>query len=146
MKPGRFGVRHAGLAVVLVAVGIQFVPVDRSNPPVRQEVDAPKDVQAILRRACYDCHSNRTRWPWYARVAPASWLVAWDVHEARKDLNFSEWPVFDFGQQEDLLGAVAKQMKKGKMPLQRYLWFHPDARLTPGERARLLAWARGEGD
>lgn len=135
---------HVALAILAVAIGIQFVPVDRSNPPVAQEVDAPEDVHALLRRACYDCHSNETRWPWYSRVAPASWLVAWDVHEGRDDLNFSDWPVFDFGLQEDLLGGVAKQLKEDRMPLDRYLWLHPEARLTAAERARLLAWARGE--
>jgi len=144
VSPKRPGPAHLLLAFVLAAIGIQFVPVARTNPPVQHDVGAPKDVEALLRRSCYDCHSNETRWPWYAHVAPASWLVAYDVHEARKGLNFSEWPVFDFGEQEDLLGDVAKQVSRGRMPQRRYLLLHPEARLTSEERARLLAWARGE--
>ena len=75
------------LGVILLAA--QLVPVDRSNPPVQGEVAAPSEVRAILRRACYDCHSNAVRWPWYGRVAPVSWLLERDVREGRKEVNFS---------------------------------------------------------
>ncbi len=127
------------LAALVVS---QFVPVDRSNPPVRRDTDAPADVRAILRRSCYDCHSNETRWPWYSRVAPVSWLVAHDVEEGRGEINFSEWRVADFdGREEDLRG-IEKQIVKGEMPLRMYLWMHPDARLSDRDRATLLAWAR----
>jgi hypothetical protein len=132
------------VAALVLAVAIQFVPVERSNPPVETEVDAPKDVAALLRRSCYDCHSNETRWPWYSRVAPASWVVAWDVGRAREDMNFSEWPVFDFELQEDMLADVVKQLERGRMPLTSYVVMHPQANLRPAERARLIAWARGE--
>jgi hypothetical protein len=79
------------LAIVLLLVVIQFVPVDRSNPPVTSEVPASPEARAVLRRACYDCHSNETVWPWYSKVAPVSWLVARDVHKGREELNFSTW-------------------------------------------------------
>ena len=78
-----------GLVVALVA--IQLVPVDRTSPPVTADIAAPANVRAVLKRACYDCHSNETTWPWYSRVAPVSWLVARDVREGRKELNFSDW-------------------------------------------------------
>jgi hypothetical protein len=64
------------LAVVIVLVGIQFIPVNRSNPPVEEEILVSPEVKAILKRACYDCHSNETIWPGYSRVAPVSWLLA----------------------------------------------------------------------
>ena len=76
--------KYAVLALAAVFVAIQLVPVHRDNPPVASDLDAPADVKSILRRACYDCHSNETRWPWYAYVAPVSWLVAHDVEEGRR--------------------------------------------------------------
>src|SRR5688572_19601769 len=79
------------LGILLLLVAIQFVPVDRVNPPVEAEVPALANVRAILRRACYDCHSNETVWPWYSQVAPVSWLVVRDVREGREELNFSTW-------------------------------------------------------
>ncbi len=66
---------------VLVLAGIQFIPVNRSNPPVEEEILASPEVKTILKRACYDCHSHETIWPSYSRVAPVSWLLAWDVGE-----------------------------------------------------------------
>ncbi len=78
------------IAVLIIAlVAIQLVPVDRTNPPVETEVPATVEVRSILRRACYDCHSNETVWPWYTRIAPISLLVARDVHEGREALNLS---------------------------------------------------------
>ena len=129
-------------AILVAAVAAQLVPVQRDNPPVRMEVAAPADVRAILERSCYDCHSNHTRWPWYSRVAPVSWLVASDVHKGRKEINFSEWPMFDFKEQDHLLEQVDKQITRGKMPLPVYLIMHGDAQLRPADREKLLAWAR----
>ena len=76
--------------VVLIVVGILSVafPVDHTNPPVTGEIEAPEEVIAILRRACYDCHSNETKWPWYSYVAPVSWLVSDDVRDGRKTHEF----------------------------------------------------------
>src|SRR5450759_484008 len=78
-------------AVVVALGAIQLIPVDRTNPPVQKEMPAPPDVQAILRRSCYDCHSNETVWLWYSKVAPISWLVSRDVRQGRRELNFSDW-------------------------------------------------------
>ena len=81
-----------GIIVLVVIIAIQFWPVERTNPPVLSDIEAPQEVKAVLHAACYDCHSNETRWPWYSYVAPASWLVTSDVTEAREHLNLSEWP------------------------------------------------------
>ena len=131
-------------ATLVAAAALQLVPVKRTNPPVTFEVEAPADVKTILERSCYDCHSNRTRWPWYSRVAPVSWLVARDVQRAREEMNFTEWPAFDFEEQEHLLEDIAKAVDRGKMPLPIYLTMHADARLDDAERQRLVRWARGE--
>jgi hypothetical protein len=78
-----------GLCVVFIM--IQFVPVNRSNPPAQGDFRGSPEVVSVLRRACYDCHSNETVWPWYSRVAPLSWVIAHDVNEGRAVLNFSTW-------------------------------------------------------
>lgn len=134
--------RRVGVALVVILVGIQFVPIDRTNPPVKSEVDAPDEVAAILQRACYDCHSNETRWPWYSRVAPTSWLVAGHVQEGRGEINFSEWPTFDFELQEHAYRDIEEQIDEGKMPLRSYTLVHSDARLSQEDRETLLRWAR----
>ena len=135
-------VRGAGLAVAIVLVLIQLIPADRTNPPVRIDVDAPDEVKEILRRACYDCHSHETRWPWYSRVAPVSWWIADHVEHGRGDLNFSEWPALDFYAQELAFKDIDEQITKGEMPLRNYTILHPEARLTDDERETILRWAR----
>ena len=79
------------LFIGVLCIGIQFVPVQRTNPPITGEIKAPAEVMHILRKACYDCHSNETVWPWYSYIAPISWTVESDVKAGRSDLNFSEW-------------------------------------------------------
>ena len=88
--------------MVALALGVQFVPVDRSNPPAGRRLNVDPELQAVFRRSCFDCHSNETRWPWYAHVAPISWLIARDVHKARRRLNFSHWSELDPGLQQHL--------------------------------------------
>jgi len=135
-------VRGAGFAVAIVLALIQLIPADRTNPPVRIDVDAPDEVKEILRRACYDCHSHETRWPWYSRVAPVSWWIADHVEHGRGDLNFSEWPALDFYAQELAFKDIEEQITKGEMPLRNYTILHPEARLTDDERETILRWAR----
>jgi hypothetical protein len=78
-------------AVIIFLIVAQAFRIDKSNPPVERDVNAPPQVKEVMRRSCYGCHSNEVVWPWYADVAPASWLVAYDVHEGRAELNFSLW-------------------------------------------------------
>ena len=129
--------------LALAFAAIQFVPVERSNPPVEEEVPAPDDVRGILRRSCYDCHSNETAWPWYSRVAPLSWLVARDVEEGREHLNFSTWNRLDQGARAHALEEAWEEVDEGEMPLWFYLPLHPSANLSDDDRARLRAWAVG---
>jgi hypothetical protein len=128
---------------------MQLVPVERSNPPVEAEVPASAEIRSILRRACYDCHSNETEWPWYSRVAPVSWLVAHDVVEGREKLNFSTWNRLDTKKQVEALHESWEEVEEGEMPPWFYLPPHPDAELSPSDRAALREWSRfsehGEG-
>jgi hypothetical protein len=134
-------VRRVLLGVVLVLAAIQFVPVNRSNPPGETEIPAPENVRAVLRRACYDCHSNETFWPWYSRVAPVSWLVARDVREGRKELNFSTWNRYETKARSKKLKEAREEVAEGEMPPWFYVAIHRDAVLSAGDVALLNAWA-----
>lgn len=136
MKTRRI-VTGAGLAVAAALLLFQLVPYGRShtNPPVRAEPswDSP-DTRALAVRACFDCHSNETAWPWYASVAPVSWLVQHDVDDGRTYLNFSEW---DRPQEEAV--EAAEVVREGEMPPSVYTRMHPEARLSAEEKYRLAA-------
>jgi hypothetical protein len=126
-----------GIALVVVLVAIQLVPYGRRHTNLPGRVEPPWDRQAtraLAVRACYDCHSNETIWPWYSHVAPMSWLAQRDVEEGRRKLNFSEW---DRPQKE--AHESAKSVRKGEMPPWFYVPLHPDARLTAEETRALIA-------
>jgi hypothetical protein len=134
--------RRAGLACVVVLLLIQFVPVDRSNPPEQEIVPAPPNVQAIFERSCYDCHSNRTVWPWYSRLAPISWLVANDVHEGRRHLNFTAWNTMSARDRSHAFHDTWDQVSHGDMPLWYYLPLHPQAKLSDDDKAAIHDWTQ----
>jgi hypothetical protein len=126
---------------VIVLVVIQPIPVDKSNPPVEDDIMALPEVKAILKRACYDCHSNETIWPEYSRVAPVSWLLVWDVREGRKELNFSTWNRYSPKKRNKIIKEIWEEVEEGEMPPWFYLSLHPEARLSDQNRAVLRAWA-----
>lgn len=139
------GTRWRRVLLVLglaVAVAIQFVPTRRSNPPAGASLSAPPEVTALLRRACFDCHSHETRWPWYSYVAPLSWWIARHVERGRGDLNFSQWPAMDPEAEAWALRDIEEQITQRKMPLGSYTRMHREARLDDHERDVLLRWAR----
>jgi len=119
---------------------IQFIPVDKKNPAIVSEIPAPVEIQKILQRSCYDCHSHQTVWPWYSHVAPVSWLIAHDVKEGRENLNFSVWSDTDQRKQIKIFEEIQEVIEKKEMPLTTYLWMHPDARLDINDQMILKAW------
>jgi hypothetical protein len=131
----------AGFGAALVCS--QAVPVQRTNPPVRGDLVAPSRVRERLREACYDCHSNQTRWPWYSALAPVSWLVQRDVRAGRRRLNFSEWTDYtsDPESAAQKLRRVAQSVADGDMAPLYYRILHPRARLTLEERGLITGWA-----
>ena len=135
--------RRALLGGGILLAGLQFVPVDRTNPPVESEVPAPANVKAALRRACYDCHSNETVWPWYSRVAPVSFLIAHDVKSGREELNYSAWNRMAAREQGKKLKESWETVAEGEMPPWYYLPMHRNAVLSTEDRAALQAWAMG---
>jgi hypothetical protein len=128
-------------ALLIVAfVGIQFTYIERSNPPITGEIDAPAQVKELLRRSCYDCHSNESVWPWYSYIAPASWLVADDVTEGRAELNFSEWNGYDDKKKQKKIKETWEEVNEGEMPQWYYILMHPEARLSDADKKTLRDW------
>lgn len=132
----------AVLVIIFILIVIQFIPYQRTNPPVIGEIQMPDQVHAIIKRSCYDCHSNQTRWPWYSHVAPVSWLVIGDVNDGRAHMNFSEWDSYDTQKQAKLRKEIPEEIEKGDMPPFRYLIIHTKAKLTQADIQIIKKWAQ----
>ena len=125
--------------VLIAAVLIQLIPYGRNhtNPPAAKEPAWNSSAtRALIRRACFDCHSNQTSWPWYSRIAPVSWLVLRDVDVGRARLNFSEW---DQPQRGTRPQSIERRIQRGSMPPWYYLPMHSDARLSETDKQALLS-------
>lgn len=98
-----------------------------------------------MKRSCYGCHSNETVWPWYSDIAPLSWLVAYDVHEGRDELNFSLWGTYNPERRQKKLKEIAETIAEGEMPPWYYIYpMHRDARLSEADRKALTQWIASE--
>lgn len=133
------------IVLVLALIVIQFIPVDRSNPPVTMNVTAPEGVQQVLRNSCYACHSNETVWPWYSKIAPVSWYVADDVHEGRRHLNFSTWDKYSPEKRLRKIEEAFEEVSEGGMPLPNYVRMHPGAKLSEADVDVFKQWLIAEG-
>jgi len=129
--------------LVIAIIAAQFIPVTRDNPPVKADFNGAAAVKAVLKKSCYDCHSNQTVWPWYSQVAPMSWLVASDVHEARQKLNFSEWGMMPPAKHSRAAEEAWEEVEKGEMPMAVYLIMHSGAKSTEADKAVIREWAEG---
>lgn len=145
-----WGVTALGAA----GLGIQFVPVQRTNPPldparaVEAHLDIAPPVRAILDRSCHDCHSNQTQWPWYSYIAPASWMVTKDVIKAREIMNFSEWSEQAGVKLEKAVGllmASCTDVTVGRMPKPEYVFLHSRAALNEADVKHFCQWTAKEG-
>ena len=140
-------VRRVVLVLTIAFAGMQFVRPERTNPvgdPARALGNAqpvPAAVATILDRACRDCHSNDTRWPWYSNVAPISWFVIEHVNHGRSHFNYSDWTRYDRRRQASMLEGSCELARRGAMPLPSYLLMHSAARLSPVEIETLCAWS-----
>ena len=139
------------LAAVIVLGVIQVFRPATTNPSVdaKREIHTNLSVDpavaTVLTRACNDCHSNRTVWPWYSQVAPASWLVVSDVNRGRKALNFSEWSTYGVEARQAHLSEVCKEVTESEMPGFSYTLMHRDAKLSKGDKADVCRWAQSAG-
>ncbi len=122
----------AGLFILFIL--LQLIPINTNNPAVTREIkwNAP-ETRALAQRACFDCHSNETVWPWYSKIAPIKFMLADHVNEGRGRLNFSQWdqPNADYDE-------IEESVREGAMPLQSYLMIHSNAKLTDAEKEQLL--------
>jgi hypothetical protein len=138
--------RILGGVAVGVAIIAQFIQPEIPAPPGPKPgagydaVVPDARVKAILKRACADCHSNETAWPWYSRISPVSHMVANDVIRGRRQLNFSTATSLS----DDQLGEIHDAIKFGEMPPKAYTFMHPEAKLSPAEADLLKQWALGE--
>jgi hypothetical protein len=122
------------ISLIAIFLLIQLLPYGKNhtNPPVVQEPNwDSQQTRELAARACFDCHSNQTVWPWYSKIAPVSWMVYRDTMEGREALNFSEWSPNRF---EDAVEEAAEVVLEGEMPPAKYFPTHPEARLTSAER------------
>lgn len=134
--------RWALAGAVVVFGAMQAVRPERTNPPVKAantleaQYEVPGEVKQVLERACADCHSNRTRWPWYSHVAPASWLLAGHVKDGRKKMNLDDF-------QEDVsVKEFCQEMRVGTMPMKGYVLLHPEAKVSGAEIQTVCRWAQ----
>lgn len=140
------------LGLILLVAAIQLIRPDRTNLPedpakhIRAYVKVTEEVETIIARSCYDCHSNTVKWPWYSEIAPFSWVIADDVKSGRRHLNFSEWGTYSQKRMGKKLYQIAEVAGDSSMPLTAYLLAHPEARLSPAERKKLGDWAENLAD
>jgi len=145
----RARLKQIAVAIVVLFIAMQLVPVDRHNPTVEpgqtlySMTPVPPGVRSVFDSSCNDCHSNETRWPWYARVSPASWIVAHDVQKARREMNFSEWGTYSPEKREDKLEEICEQVVNGDMPDGKYAFLHPKSRPTAKQRDAVCKWTEG---
>jgi len=140
--------------VVIVGVcafaASQFIRPAKTNPAtdssqsVESRLQVTPQVAAILNRSCYDCHSNKTRWPWYSNVAPVSWFVIDHVDEGRQNMNFSEWGRYTQRDTDGLLKNICREVTSGGMPLSSYTPLHPGSTLSAEDVKTLCDWTNAE--
>ncbi len=133
--------KRALLIFLIVFIVMQFIQTEQKNYEVDKslEIQAPKEVMSIFKRACYDCHSNSTNWPWYSKIAPFSWVISDHVDVGRKWLNFSTWQSYTKEEKEEKLEDIYRTVY-AVMPLQSYVKFHEEADLTKEERQLIRKW------
>lgn len=136
------------LGLLAFLILIQFIRVDKTNPPVEPQNDfvtitqAPAEIVSLLRTACYDCHSNETTYPWYFNVAPISWWAKDHVNDGRKHLNYSIWGTYKKERQQHKLEEMYSEVEEGEMPLSSYTLMHGNATLTPEQTKALTDWLK----
>lgn len=136
------------LVILLIAlVIIQFFRPEKNNAEYRdvaafeKETHANKEVVAVLEKYCYDCHSNKSEYPWYAEVAPISFWINHHIEEGNEHLNLSKWENYSIKKKDHKLDELIEEVEEGKMPLDSYSWVH--GAITDEEKETLIVWAKG---
>jgi Haem-binding domain len=123
-----------------------YGPVKAAQPakPLMANSNVDPAVLTMLQRACQNCHSEKTTWPWYSYVAPVSWFIESDVSQARAHMNLSHWDEYPSEKQQELLGRIAAAIRSREMPPARFTRLHPEGNLSTAERERLSQWTHAE--
>jgi hypothetical protein len=134
------------LVVLLVFVGIQFIPTNRNQSDIVPSTDlmevynVPENVEVIFKTSCYDCHSNNTAYPWYNKIQPVSWIMQGHIKEGKAELNFNEFGSYSERRQKSKFKSILSQVKDGEMPLSSYTLMHREAKLSENEKKALEDW------
>lgn len=135
------------LVLLAVLVIIQFIrpgknqSVSKSATDITVQYAVPASVQTIIDKACADCHSNNTRYPWYNNIQPVGWWLAKHVNDGKKELNFADFASYTPKKQHHKLEEIIETVKEGEMPLDSYTWIHKEAVLTEQEKLAISQWA-----
>ena len=135
------------IALLIIFIAIQFIRPAKNRSEgisandISTKYPVPDSVQAILKVACYDCHSNNTRYPWYSEIQPVAWWLNNHIKDGKRGLNFSEFTSYRIKKQFHRLDDINKLVKKNEMPLSSYTLIHTDAKLTEGQKLAIAAWA-----
>jgi hypothetical protein len=136
------------LLLLIVFIIAQFFGPEKNDGDVASfeafltETKPPNDVKVILKSACFDCHSDHTRYPWYNNITPVNYWLADHIEHAKGDLNVSEWATASLKRKHHKFDELIEKVEKKEMPLDSYTWMHADARLTDAQRASVVAWAK----
>src|SRR5713101_1049914 len=131
-------------AVTLTRLALHPDPLSAHGKPLFQGAQIDDPTMALFQRACQNCHSENTQWPWYSRIPPASWMIGKDVDDARRHVNFSNWDSYRPDEQQNFLTRIGIAARSGQMPLPRYTLLHREAVLTSQERQQIYEWTRAE--
>ena len=134
------------LGIVCAVVIIQFIRPERNNS-VQEQAESmvaiyhpPDSIRLIIQQSCSDCHSNNTRYPWYAAVQPVRWFLEYHIRNGKKELNLDEFAAYSRKRRIHKLKAIKNQITDGDMPLPSYLWMHKEARLSKNQKEQLTTW------
>ena len=139
--------RKIVLLLLAILVIIQFFHPSRNKAAGMQPNNiaaihpVPANVKAVLDKACMDCHSNNTVYPWYSKIQPVDWWLTHHINEGKGELNFDEFALYNLRRQYHKLEEIGKTVKENEMPLDSYTWIHKEARLTEEEKTTLISWA-----
>ncbi len=116
--------------------------IEEVHANIQSSLNVPDDVHSIMKKACYDCHSNHTDYPWYNHITPVNYWLKKHVDEGKEHLNFSEISSYSVKKRKHKFDEMVEEVKEEKMPLPSYTWMHGNAKLTEAERNALIAWAK----
>ena len=146
------GIKKILLGLLVVLIAIQFVQPARNKSgqampnDIATKVNLPGDVNGILKKACYDCHSNNTAYPWYASIQPMHWFLDNHIRSGKEELNFNEFGSYSSRRQRNKLRAIENSVKDGTMPLSSYTLIHRNAILSDAEKQKLITWVHTSMD